>query len=216
MLLLSALVIADTGRCSSAMLPWRLANDSGTKLKLAVLQSNAFECYPSSTGANVTTFGSRKCRPGLNICPSHQRRSLTHTSMQEATYIDSWFSQHCLPCNHFLQLATGLHASRDKIFHRIHQSFLKVIVLRLSWLVRGYKPTTFYNNIHNNYGRSDHFHLCQRAPHHTQAPGNGADVAESKWLARSVAFSGFSDVLCASLCELEKQSLAMKYQEISI
>lgn len=132
MLLLSALVIADTGRCSSAMLPWRLANDSGTKLKLAVLQSNAFECYPSSTGANVTTFGSRKCRPGLNICPSHQRRSLTHTSMQEATYIDSWFSQHCLPCNHFLQLATGLHASRDKIFHRIHQSFLKIIVLRLS------------------------------------------------------------------------------------
>ena len=92
----------------------------------------SIECYPSSTGANGTTFGLRKCRPGLNICPSHQRRSLTHTSMQEATYIDSWFSQHCLPCNHFLQLATGLHASREKIFHRIYQSFLKVIVLRLS------------------------------------------------------------------------------------
>lgn len=43
MLLLSALVIADTGRCSSAMLPWQLANDSGNKLKLAVLQSNAIQ-----------------------------------------------------------------------------------------------------------------------------------------------------------------------------
>ena len=83
----------------------------------------SIECYPSSTGANVATFGSWKCRLGLNILPTSSTQK-SHAHSNARGNVDSWFRQRCLPRNHFLQLATGLHASRGEIFHhpRLPQS----------------------------------------------------------------------------------------------